>query len=263
MSMWAQCGAAVCPHNLKDLEKCDICNVIIFDRPLDSLKDIPFDDLMIASPRSRIPAEEDLPDLLKRLKGENALIELDSRTKFKKQKDYVHAHLAPAGSQSNAHEVKPSVVHFVENANHEARSVLFPKIEIPGRQQTFESNSMTRLNSIATSQTTENNDALVLVTGDSIGTARIKIHISPFNGDVAEIVVDSAVTVSQVINAIVDWKKLDMTCFWTLRWVEDEEGHPDYDLPPIDMNQILTNLNATELCLCSPDDERSSDDSSD
>ena len=259
---WARCGAFTCTHQLKDLERCPECDVIIYDRPLDSLKEISFEDLMLASPRSRVPNESDLADLLKRLKGENALIELDSRTKFKKQKDYIQAHLSQAGQPSVSTETKPNVVVFSENVTVD-RSILFPKMEVPIRQQTFESNnSVTRLNSIATSQGTENGtDAIILVSGDAAGTAQVKVFISPFQGDFVELVVDSAVTVSEAINAIVDSKKLDMTCFWTLRWSEDEEGRPDFDLPPIDMNQQITNLNATELCLCAPQDEQSSDSS--
>lgn len=261
LETWARGGASLCPHNPKDMQKCEICNVIIYDRPLDSLKDIPFEDLMISSPRSKIPSEAELPDLIKRLKGENALIELDSRTKFKKQRDYVYAHIGPSNSQVGpSAEVKPTIVQFSENA-FEDRAILFPKVELPVRQQTFESNSMTRLNSIATSQATDSNDALILVSGDALGTARVKVYISPFDGDFVDIVVDSAVKVSQAINAIIDHKKLDMTCFWTLRWAEDEEGHPDFDLPPIDMNQLVTNLNANELCMCSPDDDPSSNES--
>lgn len=262
MEAWTRGGAFACPHQLKDLERCDECTVIIYDRPLDSLKEMSFEDLMIASPRSRVPTEIELPDLLKRLKGENALIDLDSRTKFKKQKDYIQAHLGQVGGSSSAPETKPNVVVFSDNVSQD-RAIIFPKMDLPIRQQTYESNSMTRLNSIATSQATESNEALVMVSGDAIGTTRLKVHISPFVGDCIELVVDSAVTVSEAINAIIDSKKLDMTCFWTFRWTEDEEGNPDFDLPPIDMNQTITNLNASELCLCRPEDEHSSDSSSD
>ena len=262
-SRWTRCGAFLCPHELKDLEHCQIGDVIIYDRPLESLKELPFTDLMIASPRSRVPTEQELPDLLKRLKGENALIDLDSRTKFRKQKEYVQAQINQSTSShpgASSPEVKPAIVTFTENISDD-RVILFPKIDTPVRQQTFESNSMTRLNSIATSQATDSNDALVMVSGDAIGTTRLRVYISPFDGDFVDLVVDSAVTVSQAINAIIDHKKLDMTCFWSLRWTEDEDGRPDFDLPPIDMDQTITNLNAAELCMCSPDDERSSDDS--
>ncbi len=262
---WSRCGAFTCPHDLKDLERCRICNVIIYDRPLDSLKELPFSQLMIASPRSRVPSESELPDLLKRLKGENALIDLDSRTKFRRQKDYIQAQLSqvstPTTGGPSGQSTKPHVVTFEENIS-EDRAILFPKIDVPVRQQTFESNSMTRLNSIATSQATDSNDALVLVSGDALGTTRLKVYLSPFDGDFVELVVDSAVTVAQTINAIIDHKKLDMTCFWTLRWVEDDDGRPDFDLPPVDSDQTIANLNASELCMCSPDDERSSDGSS-
>jgi hypothetical protein len=260
---WGRCGAFACPHELKDLEYCQICDVIIYDRPLDSLKELPFSDLMIASPRSRVPTTQELPDLLKRLKGENALIDLDSRTKFRKQKEYVQAQISQSSGPhpgTSVPEVKPTIVNFTENLSDD-RDILFPKLHTPVRQQTFESNSMSRLNSFATSQATDSNEALILVSGDAVGTTRVKVYISPFDGDFVELVVDSAVTASQAINAIIDFKKLDMTSFWSLRWTEDEDGRPDFDLPPIDMVQTLTNLNAAELCMCCPDDERSSDDS--
>lgn len=208
---------------------------------------------MIASPRMRVPNQADLPDLIKRLKGENALIELDAKTKFKKQKDYVQVHLSQAlpPSGSNA-ELKPKTIQFVQNVQAD-RNTLFPKLQVPTRQETDESSNISRLNSVATSHASEASECLVLAHAEALKKHTVKVFLPPFDGTAVDVMVDDTVTIARLVDALVHQQRLGRADPWCMRWSEDEDGTPDFDLPLLGSTQLVADLNASELCLCRDD----------
>ena len=203
---------------------------------------------MIASPRMRIPDESELPDLIKRLNGENALIELDAKTKFKKQKDYVQVHISQAVPPQA--ESKPKTILFSENLRGE-RATLFPKLPVPVRQITNESSDVSRVNSVATSRLSEPEDVLTLGRPSDLEKQTLKVFLPPFDGTFVNVIVDESVTVKVLMKAVMDHAKLKRSEQWCMRWCEDDEGSPDLDLPALDLDQPVTAFNVSELCISS------------
>ena len=253
---WARCDSGSCPHQLKDFQRCTICDVIIYDRPMDTLKDVPFEELLIASPRNRVPKDSELADITKRLKGENALIELDAKTKFKKQRDYVLTSL---------HQVSPGITHrdvaarsatsqasipFKQNATADMH-LLFPKLEVATPPLRLHGGD--DLQSVTESIGDGEPDTLNLTDATSLYTSQIRIHLPPFSGESIVVNVDSGVSAMELVEAVVVRQGLDQSIGWYLRWTDDDDACPDFDLGIVDGDLQVMSLNATELCLCNDD----------
>ena len=218
-----------CTHKLRDFQKCNICNVILFDRPMDTLGEMPWHNLLIASPRMKEPSQDEIANIIKRFNGENALIELDAKTKFKKQSDYVEAHFAQSTKVHalNKRTKEGLSIAFKDNLRT-ARESLFPKVSIPPSPE---------------------KDAVESSTHNLFSTYVIKIYPPPYSGHAIELTIQSTVTAADLVRLIVRERRLAESHNWRLRWVEDDESSPDFDLPALEDNQVVAELNTTELCL--------------
>ena len=247
LDMWARCGAVICPHDLRDMQRCITCNVIKFDRPLDALKDVPFEDLLLVSPRHRpIPNLGELAELTKRIKGENALIELDAKTHFKKQRDYVLASITNASKEMRT--LSPTASKTIEFAPNIVgdRTLLFPREEIRQLDLRIKPSDAVSEREISP---VEDISVIRLASTAAVNVVRVSIHRTPFgNSDPVKIEVGPGTTVAALIEAV---NEPDTGKQYELRWTEDdEEPLPDYDLPAIDADQYVVDLNATDFCLC-------------
>lgn len=229
--------SGICSHRLKDWQKCTLCNVIMFENPHDALGDLPWDDLIIASPRMKQLDPAEIPDMIRRMKGENALLELDSRTKFRKHTEFIDAHFSQT-SQLHASGPKESVVvNFRPNIQGDRDSV-FPKVPYTTAQE---------FQSIAPSREGSDCEA----PPETVKDPRIRIFLPPYGGKDIYMGIHRSVRARDlIIDILSKAKDLSEAINWRLRWAEDEEeGLPDYELPAIDGEQIVMDLNTTELCL--------------
>ena len=230
-----------CPHRLKDWQKCTVCDAIFFDRPLDTIGDMPWDELIISSPRMKQPDLAELPDLIKRLTGENAILELDiSSNKIKSQSEYVNAHLLQVSKShaSGSSEQCAIEVRFSPNLQGDRES-LFPKLPCRGEQRAskpdIQSGKVDQEPKPAYQQ--------------SPLPFRITIYLPPYTGEGIVVKLARAAVAGDLVLQIVKDEDLDEGKKWSLRWTEDGEGCPDYDLPAIADDQVVMDLNTKELCL--------------
>lgn len=229
-----------CPHRLKDWQKCTVCDAIFFDRPLDTICDRPWDDLVISSPRMKQPDLAELPDLIKRLTRENAILELDIKSnKIKTQSEYVKAHLLQSSKshESGSSEQRATEVRFSPNPQGD-RELLFPKLPCRGERPfkpEIESGKVDQ----------EPKPAFQL----SPLPFLITIYLPPYSGEGIVVKLAQSAVSGDLIQQIVKNEDLDEGKKWSLRWTEDGEGCPDYDLPAIADDQIVMDLNTKELCL--------------
>lgn len=257
VEMWARCGAIECPHDLKDMQRCTTCNVIKFDRPLDALKDVPFEDLLVSSPRHRpMPDMAELAEQTKRIKGENALIELDAKTHFKKQRDYVLASMANARKEPRTlSPTIPKTIEFTSNIVRD-RTLLFPRDEIRQFDLRIKPTDAVSEREISP---VEDISVVRLASADEVNVVRVSVHRAPFgNSEPVRIDVGPGTSVAALIEAV---NEPDTGKQYELRWTEDdEEPLPDFDLPAIDADQYVFALNATDFCLCEACEDSSDDD---
>jgi hypothetical protein len=245
LDLWSRRGALICPHDLSDFTVCDICHIIKYDGSIDSVRDAPFDQLLIASPRLRVPTPDELPDIIKRMKGENALIELDSRTKFKKQRDFVLSSMSLGSSKDKAQDIesRPQIVHFKENLVKD-RTELFPVVHC----------SPPIVETIQVDSTRADINKLRLCSIQTMNPIKVNIHIFKDVREAVEAATDPNTLISELLEAVISHKSLDRNIQWLVRWADEDDGiSPDLDLPPISGDQLIASLNVLDLCICPVD----------
>ena len=249
LKIWSRRGALICPHNPSDFSRCDVCNVIKYDGSIESLRDVPFDQLLICSPTHRFPTPEELSDVIKRMKGENALIELDSRTKFKKQRDYVLGSLLTGSAKdvSADSSSKPQIVHFKENMVKDRRELFVPVEEKPtGVPIDFHSAKVP-------------GNVLRLTQEESVNPSLVRMHIFSEDALLIVVEVDGNTTISELRDGLICHLHLNSSEEWVVRWADDDDViSPDFDLPPIDLQKSVVALNVQDLCICRADMESES-----
>lgn len=227
----------VCTHKLGNLERCTICDVIIYDYGT-SLNSLTFDELLIASPRHVFPSNEEIEATTARILIENEQI---AKTKFRYQIDQIQLE-----QSSSTQNVKSAVIQFAENADPEQRSQLFQKrTEVPvpvklRRTLTDEPKGKGEGNYI-NMQTDE-------ISAPTLST-QIQIILIHEGGEVINIDIHPSVTVDDVISAIIERKPHLSNQQWCIRWIDDD-GEPDFDLPPVDPETFVHSLNIAELSMC-------------
>ena len=224
------------------MQRCESCDVIVYDRSLDSLREAPFEDLIIASPRRKILSGSEVKELVSRLTIENELLASDVKTKFRTQKDYINAQIAAVSGTTSDHRQKASIV-FRETIQID-RHILFPKEDstpfAPALRQ-----------SVSPESIQEEVHGFYLGSPSAVARSRIKIFVPPYDeDDFILISVDGTVTVQQVLESVIS--ENPHLANYILRWTEDDETKPDYDLPPVEPDQIITALGADILCMCAP-----------
>jgi len=231
-------GRSSCTHaDLKHRQRCEICDVIVYENEADFLKDASFDEMLIAFPKSRPPMSE--ADLT-RMRAENQQIRQDAKTKYVFQKTFIATHAVKSATSC----ADPRIVQYRENTMA-SRDELFPKIPIVPRMSTAHANPPNR-QSVDTST-----DIVVLGDLDSASHTRMRIYLPPFHGEFVTVDVDSTITVAVLIDYLTSSQGM-VSKGWSLRWVEDEDDpSPDLDLPAIDSYQIVCGLNTSTLCLYS------------
>ena len=245
-------GSLTCKHRLYNFEKCSKCNVILYDKPTDLLRDVTFEDLMIASPR-RVPIPSDLEAMVQRMREENIEIAKDAETKFKKQIDYVHAQQEQdrinAPMTPGKDRGKNAAIVFEENIIAD-RATLFPKLHVS--QIPTENILLTRGLTVEVTEALGAN-IIDLTSEASVSTSTITVYLPPCMrepGTTICVQIDGTVVVEYMVEAILRRHTELASDKWCLRWIDDDEDAPDFDLPPIDGDQFVLRLNANELCMC-------------
>ena len=255
LSQLSRVCATVCSHSVKDFERCELCNVLLFERPIDALRDIPFADLLVASPRYKPLSSRELEATIARMHAENEVIASDANTKFRKQIDFLNAQLEQASlsvplTPGRDKRVNPPIV-FQTNLVEEERGVMFPKVAL----DTFPSADLLLKRDLTSGVSIESTDENIinLASESSVSTSILRVFLPPYREDPLVVQVDGIISVEDVIEAILNrhGHLLDVrVAKWCLRWTEDDDTSPDHDLPAVDSSQIVMILNAKELCLC-------------
>jgi hypothetical protein len=235
-------GASICKHVIPHGEKCNACNILLYDSD-ETIKDASFADLLIASPRKKHAV--DRSELQHRIRQ----IREQLRTPMVYQKDYIEASIAKSmNSRSRVITHKSNTIL--------AREKLFPKILPVKADPPPKSEDSPQ----------ESTGIIDLTLCHSPSRMRLRVLLPPYGLEVSPMIidVDDSVSGRALIARLMSEEHLglDSSRSYVLRWVEDEdEMLPDLDLPPIDPDQPLTSINTNVLCLCDTEYGSESDDS--